>query len=43
VKWQDDCELASLPHDAAHIDAAMMFFHDTASEDGWIGRKGRDT
>jgi len=32
MEWQQDCKLASLSHHAAHIDAAMMFFHDMVGE-----------
>jgi len=32
LELQEHGELASLPHDAAHFDAPVMFFDDTARQ-----------
>ena len=32
MKRQQHCELASLPHNTADFDAAMMLFHDAAGK-----------
>lgn|GEM_PF-5154468 len=31
MKWQEHGEFASIPHDTANLDAAVMIFHNTAS------------